>query len=91
MFVLGLLLFAQTGQDPPDDPNPEWPGQKAWCSNARDIPHKCQCARATECRHPGDGKGPITDDDLKGDEGMGSRCQTWCRKEKCYCGSPCTS
>jgi hypothetical protein len=32
LLITGLLLFAQ-GDSDPDDPNPEWEGQKLSCNN----------------------------------------------------------
>lgn len=84
MLIIPVALAFQAG-DPPDDPNPEWPGQKAWCNNYKTTPHKCACALATSCDAHRQ-KNP----DLLGD-GMGSRCQTYCRKDHCHCLSPCES
>ncbi len=85
MLIIPVALAFQAGQDPPDDPNGEFPGQKMWCSNARNIPHKCQCALATDCESHRQ-KNP----DLLGD-GMGTKCQTYCVRSRCMCLSPCTS
>lgn len=84
LVLLAAAVLAQNGEAPPD-PNPEWPGQRAWCNNYASNPHKCECAKATQT----DCKKPITDQDLSGNDGMSPRCNTWCRREKCSCGSHC--
>lgn len=91
LFLLVMLCaFQQGGEIPPDDPNPEWPGQKAWCNNFKSThpEHRCNCARAAhrDCTQP-----PPNDTDLSGNDGMSAKCKTYCRKEHCSCQNNCTS
>lgn len=90
--IAGLLAAAclcvpQAG-DAPDDPQPEYPGQKLWCSNTRSNAHPCHCALATSCDAH---RQPNPDLYGDGDQEMGSKCKTFCKKDHCHCLSPCTS
>jgi hypothetical protein len=58
-----------------DDPHA---GQPDHCSNAHANNHKCECQRATKCKH----------EQAKEED---SKCQTYCRKEACKCLDPCTT
>jgi hypothetical protein len=64
------LLSAQA-----DDPHA---GQPDHCSNAHSNTHKCECQRATKCKH----------EQAKEED---SKCQTYCRKEACKCLDPCAT
>lgn len=84
----GLLLatgLALQEQAPPGEDAVPRPGQPLRCNNFFKNEHKCACNRAKECPRPReDGKGMA-------EQEPNSACQTYCRKSKCSCLSPCTS
>jgi hypothetical protein len=87
-FLLATILLIGTAialqeQTPPGEDSTPRPGQPLRCNNFFKNEHKCECSRAKECPTYGD-HGPLPQD-------PSSKCQTWCRKSKCGCLSPCTS
>lgn len=89
LVTLAALYAQQPRGIPHDQPNPEYPGQKNWCSN-HNLPaaHRCGCARAVDCHR----ETAPDQTEMGGNDGKHARCRAgYCKADHCHCVAVCTS